>query len=80
MNTNDNPNPLNCAAQTGKIFEYMKSGKAITPLEALNLFGCMRLQARIYDIEQRTGIRVRRNRVKRVNKFGAEITIMQYSL
>jgi hypothetical protein len=80
MNTNDNPNSLNCAAQTGKIFEYMKRGNKITPLEALNLFGCMRLQARIYDIEQRTGVRVKRERVKRCNKFGAIINIMQYSL
>lgn len=80
MNTNDNPNPLNCKAQTGKIFEYMKRGNKITPLEALNMFGCMRLQARIYDIEQRTGVRVRRERVKRFNKFGTEVTIMQYSL
>lgn len=28
----------------------MESGKTITPLQALNLFGCLRLSARIYDI------------------------------
>ena len=31
-------------------------------------------------IEQRTGIRVKRQRVKVRNKFGAEVTVMQYSL
>lgn len=80
MNTNDNPNPINYATQAGQILAYMKAGNKITPLEALNKFSCMRLQARVHDIEQRTGIRVKRQRVKVRNKFGAEVTVMQYSL
>ena len=41
------------ASQASRIFEYMRAGNAITPLDALRLFGCMRLGARIYDLKQR---------------------------
>ena len=37
-------------AQTKKILEWLKAGHSITPLEALQKFGCMRLSGRIYDI------------------------------
>lgn len=40
-------------SQTNQILEYMRAGNAITPLDALRLFGCMRLGARIYDLKQR---------------------------
>lgn len=29
---------------------HLKSGKSITPLEALNLYGCFRLGARIWEL------------------------------
>lgn len=37
-------------AQTKKILEWLKAGHSITPIEALQKFGCMRLSGRIYDI------------------------------
>lgn len=40
-------------SQTNQILEYMRAGNSITPLDALRLFGCMRLGARIYDLKQR---------------------------
>ena len=47
--------------QRNDILTYLQSGRSLTPLEALDLFGCMRLGARIwdlkaegYDIEART--------------------------
>jgi len=39
--------------QASKILDYLKSGRRITPIEALNLFGCFRLGGRIYDLKQR---------------------------
>lgn len=36
--------------QTEQILQYLKGGKAITPLDALNFFGCFRLAARIKDL------------------------------
>ena len=40
-------------AQTEKILAYMKGGGSLTGLEALQLFGCMRLGARVYDLKKR---------------------------
>ena len=37
-------------SQKTKILEHLKKGKSITPLDALSLFGCFRLAARISEI------------------------------
>jgi len=47
---NINPNVKESASQKKAILNYMENGKRITALEALTLFGCMRLQARIFDL------------------------------
>lgn len=39
--------------QSQLIAQHLRSGKAITPIEALRLYGCLRLGARIYDLRQR---------------------------
>ena len=48
---NINENRVESKSQTDRILEYMLTGKSITPLEALNKFGCLRLGARIADIK-----------------------------
>ena len=47
MKTNINENAQSSASQKAIILEYMKQGHSISPMEALNLFGCFRLGARI---------------------------------
>lgn len=37
-------------SQCRKILEYLQSGGSLTPMEALQMFGCMRLGARVYDL------------------------------
>lgn len=37
-------------SQATDILAHMKKGRAITPLEALDLFGCFRLAARVRDL------------------------------
>lgn len=39
-------------SQVTAILKHLRQGKAITPLEALELFGCFRLGARIHDIKR----------------------------
>ena len=39
-------------SQQNRILEYLKLGNSITPLEALNLFGTLRLGARIFNLQQ----------------------------
>lgn len=52
------------ASQCQKIIRFMREHGAITPLQAMNEFGCMRLAARINDIRRGgIGINVRALRV-----------------
>lgn len=37
--------------QTQLIRKHLESGKSISPLEALNLYSCMRLASRINDLK-----------------------------
>jgi hypothetical protein len=37
-------------SQTEQILTHLKKGKTITPLTALNKFGCLRLSGRIFDL------------------------------
>ncbi len=58
-------------SQCDDILAHLKKGRSITALEALGLFGCLRLAARIYDLKEAghnikdTFIKVRGKRVKR---------------
>lgn len=46
-----NPNEASSSSQRSKILAHLKSGKAITAMEALNQFGCFRLAARIKELK-----------------------------
>jgi hypothetical protein len=48
---NINENHKTSKSQTERILEFMLSGNTITPMEALDKFGCFRLGARIADIK-----------------------------
>ena len=37
-------------SQNKQIINYLKRGKSITPIEALNRFGCFRLSGRIHNL------------------------------
>ncbi len=39
-------------SQRELIYSYLEQGNTITPLEALNKFGCFRLGARIYELRR----------------------------
>lgn len=54
MNTNNiNLNAESCQSQVSKILDHMLRGHRITGIDALNLYGCFRLPARIADIVKR---------------------------
>lgn len=38
-------------SQADQILRHLQSGKHLTPIEALQRFGCFRLGARIYDLK-----------------------------
>lgn len=54
MNTNEEYiNESSNATQCNRIAEHLHKGLTITSLEALHLFGCMRLASRIHDLRVR---------------------------
>lgn len=60
---NENWNPESSASQANQIAAYMMQGNKITPLEALNLFGSLRLSAIIFVLRER-GYKIQVERVK----------------
>lgn len=40
-------------SQERQILAYLKSGKTLTPIQALEMFGCFRLGARIFDLKDK---------------------------
>ena len=57
--------------QTAQILKHLKSGLPITPLEALDKFGCLRLGARIWDLK-RDGHKIERTMKRRGRRTFAE--------
>jgi hypothetical protein len=53
----------NKESQNKMILAHMRSGKSITSLEALYLYGCFRLSGRIYDLRSQ-GIEIKSEFVK----------------
>uniref|UniRef100_A0A6M3LS25 Putative DNA binding, helix-turn-helix domain containing protein n=1 Tax=viral metagenome TaxID=1070528 RepID=A0A6M3LS25_9ZZZZ len=39
-------------SQRDDILTHLRSGRSLTQLEALDLYGCLRLGARIYDLKR----------------------------
>jgi len=39
-------------SQCEKILIHLQTGKSINPIQALNLYGCFRLGARIHDLKK----------------------------
>ena len=50
---NINDNLQTSESQNRQILAYLKNGGRITSLEALKMFGCMRLASRISDLKKR---------------------------
>ena len=62
--------------QNQRILDYLKSGKTLTPLVALQKFGCFRLSARILDLRQQGNAIITTN-VTRKGKTFAEYSLME---
>ena len=64
--------------QTEQIHNYLKEGNSITAIEALNLFKCFRLAARISDLK-RQGVNISSEMIttytqKRVMRYSLSIS------
>ena len=54
-------------SQNKQIADYLNKGKKLTPIDALNKFGCFRLAARIADLRNE-GMSIVTNTIKLENK------------
>ena len=58
---NVNLNENECQSQKKQILDYLKNGKSLTQMEALNLFGCFRLASRICELREE-GVNIKTER------------------
>ena len=73
--SNENWNQESSASQASQIAAYMMQGNKITPLEALDLFGSLRLSAVIFVLRER-GYKIQVERVKtNTGKWVAQYSI-----
>ena len=63
------------ASQNARIMKHLKSGKTISPLEAIGVLGVYRLAARVYELRQ-DGHEI----VKKIKDDGQGRTYAEYSL
>ena len=64
---NVNLNEKESRTQCNMIADYLQKGYSITSLEALRLFGCLRLSSRIWDLRER-GMNIQKKMIVLPNK------------
>ena len=62
--------------QNQQILSYLKSGKKLTPKDALKKLGCFRLSSRVFDL-RRNGHAIITDYVTRNGKTFAEYSLLQ---
>ena len=67
-------------SQKEMVFNYMKVHGSITQIDAIRDLGCTRLGARIWDLVHKDGIRIGRDMVKGINRFGKPTAFARYWL
>ena len=66
---------MKTSTQKKCILEYLQTGKTLTPLEALDKFGCFRLGARIHELREEG-----ENVMKEMVRTPGGAMVAQYSL
>ena len=64
-------------SQNKQIKAWLESGKSITPLDALNLFGSFRLGARIFDLKNDYGMNIKTEMVEENGKRYARYSLVK---
>ena len=66
--------------QKEMVLDFMKREGSITPWEAIKEFGITRLGARIWELKNEDGIRIKSETVVEKNRYGKPVNFAQYSL
>jgi len=64
-------------SQETAILEYLKQGKTLTQLEALSLFNCFRLGARVHRLVHKKGQEIKSVMVVRNGKRVAQYSLLR---
>lgn len=70
---------LTKGTQRFRVMAHLRSGKAITSLEALREYGIMRLPNRISEL-RRSGEEIEKRTVVVMNKYGEAVRVAEYRL
>lgn len=65
--------------QTNQVLRHLRTRGALTQREAMNLYGIMRLGARVYDLRGR-GYNIVRDMERSVNRYGRPVRYAVYRL
>ena len=66
-------------SQNDQVLWYMREYGSITPKEATDGFGIMRLGARIWELKEE-GFNIKREMIAVKNRFGRECRVARYSI
>ena len=66
-------------SQCEKILCHLQTRGTITPVEAMNEYGCMRLGARIWDL-RRAGHTIMREDETATNRYGQPVRYARYRM
>lgn len=67
------------SGKTGKIYEYLKTHKGITSMEAFELFGATRLSAIIFNL-RKFGIVIQDNWKTGKDRYGNHCRFVEYEM
>lgn len=65
--------------QTNQVLRHLRTRGALTQREAMNLYGIMRLGARVYDLRER-GYNIVKDMERSVNRYGRPVRYAVYRL
>ena len=67
------------SSQRLRVMQHLKEGKTLTSLEALRLYGIMRLPNRISELRRR-GEQIEKTTITVENKYGESVRVAEYRL
>lgn len=65
--------------QTNQVLHHLRTRGRLTQREAMNLYGIMRLGARVYDLRER-GYNIVKDMERSVNRYGRPVRYAVYRL
>lgn len=80
-NINNNPNPKRSFSQKKRILRHLQEGWTLTPIQAIDLYGCTKLSTRVSELIHKEGhTEIEKKMVEVPCADGKTTRVMQYSI